>query len=78
MFQFEFHDFSGEALIPEVTTARLASDSAARSRAGRLAKRAGGPVDLAFAGGAPWSERYITTAGASACHATGYYFERLD
>jgi hypothetical protein len=81
--QFEFHiyraDDSGVFLHsePEIETARLNGDTAARAKAGRLAKRHNGPVDLAFAGGADWSERYITTASPSEFHASGYRFERL-
>jgi hypothetical protein len=78
MQQFELHDFSGEASLAVVTTLRLKSDSAAKAAAGRLAKRNGGPVDLAFAGGAEWNERYITTAAPSPYHASGYRFERLE
>jgi len=51
--------------------------AAAKGRAGRLAKRINGPVDLAYAGNEPWEERYITTASPSAYHKSGYRFERL-
>jgi hypothetical protein len=78
MNQFEFHDFSGERSIAVVTIERLKSDSAARAKAGRLAKANGGPIDLAFAGGAEWEDRYITTASPSIYHRSGYRFERLD
>lgn len=79
---FEFHAFKGNsdgdhAATADVTVARLRSDSVARTKAGRLAKRIGGPVDLAFAGAAPWNDRYITTASPSEYHSTGYRFEKL-
>ena len=54
--------------------------SAARARAGRLAKKYRGAVDLAHAGpkGGAWNERYITTANPSEYHAAGYRFGRLE
>lgn len=82
MIQFEFHAYEAPggavASTPTVSVETLSSDSAARGRAGRLAKRVGGPVDLAFAGPGDWSERYITTAAPSEYHASGYRFERLE
>ncbi|TGT90865.1 hypothetical protein EN804_05890 [Mesorhizobium sp. M8A.F.Ca.ET.161.01.1.1] len=61
-----------------MTFPRLGSDSAARAKAGRMAKRNNAPVDIALAGAAPWNERYITTASPSDFHASGYRFERLE
>ena len=83
MQQFEFQvyacDVDGVIVErAEITTARMGGDAAARAKAGRLAKRCNGPVDLAYAGAAPWDERYITTANPSTFHASGYRFERLD
>ncbi|PBB41743.1 hypothetical protein CK222_21545 [Mesorhizobium sp. WSM3866] len=74
--QFEFHAYH-DGLRADITTERLQSDSAARAKAGRMAKRCNGPVDLARAGAAPWDERYITTASPSQFHASGYRLERL-
>ena len=83
MAQFEFHAYGGDgtgdiASSAAVTYHQLPGITAARGKAGRLAKRIDGPVDIAFAGGAEWSERYITTAMPSEFHASGYRFERLD
>ncbi|MGX7874395.1 hypothetical protein ACVDG5_018035 [Mesorhizobium sp. ORM6] len=82
MQQFEFQAYACDvdgsvAERAEITTHRMAGDAAARAKAGRLAKRCKGPVDLAYAGAAPWNERYITTASPSEFHASGYRFERL-
>lgn len=82
MMQFEFHVYAGEddgniADRAEILFQRLSGDSAARSTAGRYAKRFKGPVDLAIAGGAEWNERYITTASPSEYHTAGYRLERL-
>lgn len=62
---YELHAFAGDedgviADNPEVETVSLRDVNAARSRAGRLAKRIRGPVDLAYSGKQPWDERYIT------------------
>lgn len=80
MLQFELRAYGKDAClrVPVVTFERCAGDSAARAKAGRLAKSTGGPVDLALAGGGEWGDRYITTANPSEYHATGYRFERLD
>jgi len=82
MQQFEFHAYRGTddgsiSVSPEITFARLSGDSAARAKAGRLARNINGPVDLAIAGAADWSDRYVTTASPSQYHSTGYRFERL-
>lgn len=82
VLQFEFHAYAGDefgviADRAEVSTERMASESAARGKAGRLAKKINGPVDLAVAGAAEWAERYITTASPSEVHAAGYRFERI-
>lgn len=75
--QFEFVVFDDRAEEKERVTETLRGDGAARSKAGRLAKKNGGPVDLAYAGGADWSDRYITTAVPSEHHASGFCLERL-
>ncbi|UVK46761.1 hypothetical protein BPNPMPFG_002469 [Mesorhizobium sp. AR07] len=82
MQQFELHAYQGDewgtlADRADITTQSMTGDSAAKGKAGRLAKRINGPVDLAYAGAAPWNERYITTANPSTVHAAGYRFERL-
>lgn len=80
--QFELRAYAGDddgviADREEVTFERFASDAAAKSFAGRMARRIKGPVDLARAGGADWDERYLTTAAPSDFHASGFRFERL-
>lgn len=57
--------------------------AAARGRAGRLAKKNNGPVDLAHAyepGGVAqdWNDRYITTARPDEYTNAGYSFGRID
>lgn len=83
MQQFEFHAYAGDdsgavAAAPEITFERLSGDSAARAKAGRLAKRLNGPVDIAIAGAAEWNDCYITTASPRPFHRSGYRLERLD
>jgi hypothetical protein len=74
-YEFQCYD---ENVMPTVNIYReYVSDSAARAAAGSLAKRNNGPVDLAYDGDEPWSERYITTASPSDYHTTGYRHERL-
>jgi hypothetical protein len=59
--------------------ADLADLTAAKRKAGSLAKANNGPVDLAYADERhPWNERYVTTAAPSEFHKSGYRFERLD
>ena len=82
MQQFEFHAYKGDEHgaveeRAEITTLPLKGDAAARSKAGTIAKQVNGPVDLAYAGAAPWADRYITTASPSEHHTSGYRFERL-
>jgi hypothetical protein len=62
---------------PNVSIVDVADAILARGRAGRLSKRVNGPVDIAYAGDAPWNERYITTAVPSEYHSTGFRLERL-
>jgi hypothetical protein len=82
--QFEFRAFPDEAQGDQQTLIETWRDvAAAKGRAGRLAKRVNGPVDLAYAyeagePGQDWSDRYLTTAAPSEYHAAGYRFERLD
>lgn len=84
MRQFEFHDYgngAGDGSVLEranISTMEFEETAQARTHAGKLAKKMGGPVDLAKAGDGEWSERYITTAAASEYHTAGYRFERLD
>lgn len=79
MLQFEFVNYGEDAAGAEVRTVEtFVSDSAAKNAAGRLSKRIKGPVDIARAGDAPWSERYLTTASPADCWAAGYRFERID
>ena len=75
-FEFVIYDENVNEIDRIVEACR--GDTAARSRAGRLAKKHSGPVDLAYAGGADWSDRYITTASPSEFSTSGYHFERLD
>lgn len=80
MQQFELKSFGTDAMGPEkVDYVQVNSESAARSAAGRLARKIKGPVDLARAGGADWADRYMTTAihDESGIWAAGYRFERL-
>ena len=79
MLTFEFLDYGINPNSPEITTREYRSESAARSHAGALAKRNGGPVDLAHVKFLrSWNERYITTAIPSDYHKSGYCFERID
>lgn len=52
--------------------------NAAKSWAGRMAKRIDAPVDIAYSNDLPWNDRYVTTAAPSVFNTTGYRFERLD
>lgn len=74
-FNIEFQDGRSPSTVTEEREYR--SDSAARSRAGALAKKNDCPVDLARAGDAPWDERYMTTATPNEFYQSGYSFERL-
>jgi hypothetical protein len=76
--QFEFVVYDDNVREIERLTLPMRGDSAAKAKAGSLAKRSNGPVDLAYAGDADWPDRYITTAAPSEYHAKGYRFERLD
>lgn len=77
LLQFELRPFDEDGREMGTVFIQKATDNAARSHAGRVAKINGGPVDLARAGNAEWSDRYITTASPSEFHAAGYRFERL-
>lgn len=79
MLQFEIVHYGRDASESQTTEIiSVASDSAARDYAGRLAIKIDGPVDLARDGPAPWHERYQSTAAPSTYHVKGYRFERLD
>lgn len=81
--RFEFHIFPADEFGAMNTTAErtewedLPDINAARNRAGTLAKRANGPVDLAYAGDEPWNDRYITTASPCIYSRKGFRHERL-
>lgn len=81
---FEFHVYPADEdgrmdTAKELTEKTEHEDrQAAKGRAGRLAKKYNGPVDLAYAGDEPWAERYITTASPSQYHKAGYRFERIS
>ena len=75
--RFEFHCYNENAEFIGMHVEDHHSESAARSAAGREAKKNGGPVDLCHAGDEIWEDRYITTAAPSEYHATGYRTERL-
>jgi hypothetical protein len=81
--RFEFRVFPADEDGCMDTTAELREITdhedrqAAKSRGGSLAKRYNGPVDIAYAGNAPWADRYITTASPSKYHSRGYRFERI-
>jgi hypothetical protein len=79
---YEFHIYKGDefgriAETAEVIVKRVSGDGAAKARAGRMAKSANGPVDLARSGKGEWTSRYITTACPSEFHSSGFRFERL-
>lgn len=80
---FPADEFGNQNTKDEFTLVEDFRDAdAARAKAGRLAKKNNGPVDLAYAyepGGVAqdWNDRYITTASPSEYHSTGYRFERL-
>jgi hypothetical protein len=77
-YQFDIHvDIVSDEPMTSITEHRE-GDSAARSLAGRLAKRNACPVDLLRGGSEPHNERYIITAMPSEYHAAGFRFERLD
>lgn len=79
MLEFQFDSYGENGSGAKVTTClSFKSDSAARSYAGRLAKKTSGPVDLARAGDGKWEDRYLTTAEPSDYHVAGYRFGRLD
>lgn len=78
---FEFRIFpAGDA--PQLTEWHASkSEGGAKAKAGRLAMRHDGPVDVArygSGGNADWGDRYLTTASPSPFHAAGYRFERLE
>lgn len=74
MLSYELHDFGGEAIEAIITTVEVRNENAARGRAGRLAKKNGGPVDLIKSGP---RYRYVTTAIPNEFHKTGYQFEAI-
>jgi hypothetical protein len=76
---FEFKSYGENAAGAEFVEYHYCkSESSARSKAGAIAKRINGPVDLAYASGGAWDVRYMTTASPSEFHVSGYRFERLD
>lgn len=75
-FEFRLYDSRAQFIRSEIENAK--HEPAAKQKAGRWAKRCGGPVDLARSTDEPWADRYITTASPSDVHASGYRLERLD
>lgn len=81
--KFELHAYPADrdgaflADRPDMSFESLRDIAAAKGKAGRLAKRINGPVDLAYEGSEPWEDRYITTASPSEHHVAGYRFERI-
>jgi len=81
--RFEFRifpadEFGGMNTADERTEmADLPDINAARNRAGSLAKKNKGPVDLAYDGDEPWEDRYITTASPCEYSTKGFRHERL-
>lgn len=53
------------------------SERSAIGRAGTVAKRNNGPVDVARVDGGDWSTRYVTTVSPSEYHAHGYSEQRI-
>jgi hypothetical protein len=77
--EYEFVSYGEDAGGPQaIERHTLASESSARSKAGSIAKKINGPVDIAVAGAENWDQRYVTTASPSEFHTSGYRFERLD
>lgn len=75
-FEFVQYDDMGNLLGTDTYDCR--NESSARSRAGKYAKRNGGPCDVAyFDDGLDWNARYVTTVSPSEYHASGYRCERL-
>jgi hypothetical protein len=75
--RFIFVEYDNNAEFSRTTVEDCAHVVAAKAKAGRIAKRNDGPVDLALDGDRPWSDRYITTAAPSKFHSSGYRLERL-
>ena len=80
--RFELKAFPGDddgdiAAIPTITEEELPGPTEAKRFAGRLAAKIKGPVDLAYAGGEDWNDRYITTLSPCQFASQGYRAERL-
>ena len=73
---YEFHAYDAEGEGPTIT-AEQTTAGGAYSRAGRIAKRNDGPVDIAVMNDEPWDHRYVTTAHPSPYHAKGYRIEKV-
>lgn len=81
MRKFEFHIFDENAESVGVELHEFEETVQAKAKAGALAKKNGGPVDLArypIDHTDEWNLRYITTAMPSEYHVKGYRFERLE
>ena len=87
--RFEFHIYDENADLKDRECSDWQDVKAAKARAMRLAKKHGGPVDLAHDDNRDWNDRYITSASAtflSAWHDAGQprsqswhtVFERID
>lgn len=75
-YQFVIYDENADFIRTRVEP--FAETVQAKRHAGKLCKRHGGPVDLAFAEGGDWAARYISTAEPSPVHMSGYRTTRLD
>ena len=75
---YEFKSYGKDAMGAEYVEYHFCkSESSARSKAGRIAIKVNGPVDVAHASGGKWEDRYMTTAAPSEYHSAGYRCERL-
>jgi hypothetical protein len=77
MPSYELRPFDGELKELAPIFEELRNDSAAKSRAAVLVRKNGGPVDLAYADGRDWNERYLTTAHPSDFHSNKVRFGRV-
>jgi hypothetical protein len=77
LYQFDIYSEKLELIASEVMG--FEEKVHARAKAGRLAKKHNGPVDVAtYDPDKDFDERYITTAYPSVHTRSGYYFERIE